>query len=135
MAESDLVFKGIKKNAAASYSLLTPNLKGLEAAISAGCSQMAVFTACSEGFVRKNLNCSISESLDRFAEIFKAIDASSKRSEIQVKQQLTCRCVDTSAASWGVPTKDRHRQTRSKRTAPLTVGRGSVSEAAADGLQ
>ena len=48
------------------YPVLTPNLKGFEAAVAAGATEVAVFAAASEGFSQKNINCSIAESIDRF---------------------------------------------------------------------
>jgi|YNPBryulayer2012_1023412.scaffolds.fasta_scaffold01250_5 hydroxymethylglutaryl-CoA lyase len=54
---------------AARFPVLVPNLQGLERALAAGASEIAIFTAASETFCRKNINCSISESLDRFAPV------------------------------------------------------------------
>ncbi|GAB6050647.1 hydroxymethylglutaryl-CoA lyase [Hydrogenophilus islandicus] len=51
------------------YPVLVPNLKGLEAALAAGAEEVAVFTAASEAFCQKNINCSIAESLERFAPV------------------------------------------------------------------
>ncbi len=55
------------------YSALVPNAKGLEAALAAGVTRIALFTAASETFNQKNINATISESLDRFREIFDRI--------------------------------------------------------------
>ena len=55
--------------AAPRYPVLVPNLKGLDAALAAGAREIAVFTAASESFCRKNINCSIQESLERFAPV------------------------------------------------------------------
>eukprot|EP00949_MAST-11_sp_MAST-11-sp1_P001649 g1649.t1 len=52
-----------------SFPVLTPNLKGLEAAIEAGAKEIAVFAAASESFSQRNINCSIHESLDRFVPV------------------------------------------------------------------
>ncbi len=49
--------------------VLTPNLKGFEAAVAAGAQQVSIFAAASESFSRRNINCSIAESLDRFADV------------------------------------------------------------------
>lgn len=57
---------GIQRRAGVSYSVLTPNLKGLEAAVATGAKEVAVFGAASETFSQKNINCSIEESLKRF---------------------------------------------------------------------
>jgi hydroxymethylglutaryl-CoA lyase len=51
------------------FSVLVPNVKGLEAAIAAGATEVAVFGSASEGFSRENINCSIEESLGRFKEV------------------------------------------------------------------
>jgi hydroxymethylglutaryl-CoA lyase len=51
------------------FPVLVPNLKGLEAAIANGATEIAVFGSASEGFSRKNINCSIDESLGRFKEV------------------------------------------------------------------
>ena len=52
-------------------SVLTPNAKGLESAIMAGVGEVAVFGAASEKFSKKNINCSIDESLERFSVVAK----------------------------------------------------------------
>ena len=52
------------------YPVLTPNLKGFEAAVAEGATEVAVFAAASEGFSRKNINCSIEESIERFVPVF-----------------------------------------------------------------
>ncbi len=69
MASSVDVFEGIKRKAGVVYSALTPNMKGFEAALSAKVDQVAVFTAASESFCQKNINCSIDESIDRFVPL------------------------------------------------------------------
>jgi hydroxymethylglutaryl-CoA lyase len=56
------------------YPVLTPNLKGFHAAVSEGATEVAVFAAASEGFSRKNINCSIAESIERFVPVFRAAD-------------------------------------------------------------
>lgn len=86
MANSDWVFKALSSEADIRYSALTPNLKGLEAAIEAGAKEVAVFGAASESFSQKNINCSISESLKRFEAVF---DLASKNS-IKVRGYVSC---------------------------------------------
>ena len=86
MANSDSVFKALSSEADIRYSALTPNLKGLEAAIEAGAKEVAVFGAASESFSQKNINCSISESLKRFEAVF---DLASKNS-IKVRGYVSC---------------------------------------------
>ena len=53
------------------YPVLVPNLKGLKSALEAGVDHVAIFTAASESFCRKNTNCSVKESLQRFTDVFK----------------------------------------------------------------
>lgn len=65
MASSEEVFAGLPTDGRC-YSALTPNVKGLERALAAGASEVAIFGAASEGFSLKNINCSIAESLQRF---------------------------------------------------------------------
>jgi hydroxymethylglutaryl-CoA lyase len=69
MADTDKVLAGLRRREGVSYSVLTPNLKGLEGALAAGASEAAVFAAASETFSKRYINCSIDESLDRFAEV------------------------------------------------------------------
>lgn len=66
MAGSDAVFTGIERRAGVTYAALTPNLQGLERALACGVDEVAVFAAASEGFSQKNINCSISDSIERF---------------------------------------------------------------------
>ncbi len=72
MAGTDLVLDKLNSNRAlinatgVRYSALTPNLKGLEGAIQHGAGEVAIFSAASESFTQKNINCSIKESLQRF---------------------------------------------------------------------
>lgn len=86
MAQSDELFKLLPQRADLNLSLLTPNLKGLEAALAVGCKEVAVFTAASDSFTQKNINCSIDESLERFSEIFQA----AKKHNIRVRGYVSC---------------------------------------------
>jgi len=86
MANSDAVFKALSPEDKIHYSALTPNLKGLEAAIEAGAKEVAVFGAASESFSQKNINCSISESLKRFEAVF---DLASEN-KIKVRGYVSC---------------------------------------------
>ena len=72
MAGSAAVLAGITPRAGVSYPVLVPNMKGFEAALAAGAKEIAVFGAASESFTRKNINCSIAESLERFAPVAEA---------------------------------------------------------------
>jgi hydroxymethylglutaryl-CoA lyase len=75
MADSDKVLAGLRRRPGVSYSVLTPNLKGFEDALAAGASEVAVFAAASETFSNRNINCSIEESLSRFAEVVRTASA------------------------------------------------------------
>jgi hydroxymethylglutaryl-CoA lyase len=66
MADGADVFAAIEKKSGVVYSALTPNMKGLEAAMAAGVEEIAVFVAGSESFSKKNTNCTIAESIERF---------------------------------------------------------------------
>lgn len=86
MAASDEVMARIKRRAGVSYPVLTPNLKGYEAARAAGADTVAVFGAASESFSRKNINCAIAESLERFRPV---IDAA-KADGVKVRGYVSC---------------------------------------------
>ncbi|PJK09659.1 hydroxymethylglutaryl-CoA lyase [Lysobacteraceae bacterium NML95-0200] len=72
MADAAEVFAGIEKHPGIHYPVLTPNLQGYERARAVGVQEVAVFTAASEAFNRKNTNAGIDESLQRFAPILEA---------------------------------------------------------------
>lgn len=86
MADSDKVFSGIHRKAGVSYPALVPNEKGMEAAIAAGVREVAVFAAASESFSRKNINCSIDESLARFAPVMDMARAH----DVRVRGYVSC---------------------------------------------
>ena len=75
MADSAEVFARIERAPGVRYTALTPNLKGLEAAIAAKVDEVAVFAAASESFSRRNINCSVAESLERFRPVVEAARA------------------------------------------------------------
>ena len=72
MADSEAVFAGIQRRPGVRYAALTPNLQGFERALAAGADEVAIFGAASESFSQKNINCSIAESLQRFAPVMAA---------------------------------------------------------------
>jgi hydroxymethylglutaryl-CoA lyase len=72
MAGSDQVFQGIRRADNVIYSALTPNMRGYEQAIASAVDEIAVFSAASEAFNQRNINCSIDESLTRFEPVMKA---------------------------------------------------------------
>ncbi|RUO65587.1 hydroxymethylglutaryl-CoA lyase [Pseudidiomarina planktonica] len=86
MAASGEVFAGIQRQSGITYAALTPNLKGFEAAMAAGADEVAIFGAASEAFSQRNINCSIAESLDRFAPVLEA----AKARNIQVRGYVSC---------------------------------------------
>ena len=69
MADTAAVLAGIRRRPGVSYPVLVPNMKGLEGALAAEATEVAVFAAATETFSHKNINCSIAESLDRFAPV------------------------------------------------------------------
>lgn len=75
MADSADVFAGIQRRDGVDYPVLVPNMKGLAAARAAGVRSIAVFGAASETFSQRNINCSIAESLERFAAVCEAARA------------------------------------------------------------
>ncbi len=70
--------------------MLVPNLRGFESAVAAGATEVAVFAAASETFSQRNINCSIAESLERFAPIFAAASAANIRVRGYVSCALGC---------------------------------------------
>ncbi len=75
MADSAAVLAGIARRPGVSYPVLVPNMKGFQAARRAGAQEIAVFGAASEAFTQRNINCSISESIARFAPVAEAARA------------------------------------------------------------
>lgn len=69
MAGSDDVLKALSVRPGVTWTALVPNVKGLEAAMAAGCREVAVFAAASEAFSQKNINCSIAQSLARYQDV------------------------------------------------------------------
>lgn len=86
MASSEQVFAALKKRPGVRYAALTPNLQGFERALAAGADEVAVFAAASEAFSQKNINCSIDESLQRFAPVMTAATAAN----IPVRGYVSC---------------------------------------------
>ena len=86
MADHAAVMAAIRKKPGVSYPVLVPNMKGLEAALAAGVGEIAVFGAASESFSRKNINCSIAESLARFAPVA----AAARDKGLRVRGYISC---------------------------------------------
>ena len=75
MADAAEVMAGIQRRPDVRYSVLTPNMKGFEAAVQSKPDEIVVFGAASEAFSQKNINCSIAESIERFAPVVEAARA------------------------------------------------------------
>jgi hydroxymethylglutaryl-CoA lyase len=86
MADHAEVMAGIRKRPGVAYPVLVPNMKGFDAAQAAGAEEIAVFGAATETFSRKNINCSIAESLERFAPVVEAAKAAGMR----VRGYISC---------------------------------------------
>ncbi len=86
MGDNSAVLRGIKRQTSTVYPVLTPNLQGFDAAVEAGATEVAIFGAASEAFSRKNINCSIAESLKRFEPVVSAASAL----EIPVRGYVSC---------------------------------------------
>ncbi|VXC40236.1 hydroxymethylglutaryl-CoA lyase [Pseudomonas sp. 8O] len=86
MAGSAEVFAGILRKPGVTYAALTPNLKGLEAALETKVEEVAVFAAASEAFSQKNINCSIADSLQRFVPLMEA----AKAANVRVRGYVSC---------------------------------------------
>ncbi|MEE8533304.1 MAG: hydroxymethylglutaryl-CoA lyase [Alphaproteobacteria bacterium] len=90
LADAADVMEGIHKREGVRYPVLTPNMKGFEAAVAAGADEVAVFGAASETFSRKNINCSIDASLARFRPLCEAAAARGVRVRGYVSCVLGC---------------------------------------------
>ncbi|UTF59518.1 hydroxymethylglutaryl-CoA lyase [Gilvimarinus sp. DA14] len=86
MADSEAVFANLRRKPGVSYCALTPNLKGFERARQANASEVAIFAAASEAFSQKNLNCSIEQSLAKFAEVASA----AREHSIPLRGYISC---------------------------------------------
>ena len=86
MGDNVEVMAGITRKSGVLYSVLTPNMKGFEAAVTSRPDEIVVFGAASEAFSQKNINCSIAESIERFAPVVRAaLDAG-----IAVRGAMSC---------------------------------------------
>jgi len=86
MADHVDLMRGLERRQDVNYPVLTPNLKGFEAAVAEGAKEVAVFAAASEGFSQKNINCSIDESIDRFVPVLDA----ARRQGVKVRGYVSC---------------------------------------------
>ena len=86
MADHTEVLERIRRKPGVDYPVLAPNLKGFEAARAAGATEVAIFGAASEAFSRKNINCSIAESLARFRPVAEA----ARKAHVKVRGYVSC---------------------------------------------
>ncbi len=90
LADAAEVYAGIAKREGVSYPVLVPNLKGYERARAVGVTEIAVFSAASEAFNRKNINASIDESIERFAPVMARARADGVKVRGYVSTVLGC---------------------------------------------
>ena len=86
MADAAEVMAGIRRQAGVRYAVLTPNLKGWEAAVAGRPDEIVVFGAASEAFSQRNINCSIAESIERFAPV----TAAARAAGVKVRGAISC---------------------------------------------
>jgi hydroxymethylglutaryl-CoA lyase len=86
MADAAEVMAGIHRKPGVRYSVLTPNMKGFEAAVLSNPDEIVVFAAASEAFSQRNINCSIAESIERFRPVV----AAAREKNIYVRGAISC---------------------------------------------
>ncbi len=86
LADSSKLSEKLIRHAGVTYSALVPNLQGLELAIAGNIKEVAVFTAASESFTKKNINCTIDESLNRFKPVIEL----AQQNNIKVRGYVSC---------------------------------------------
>jgi hydroxymethylglutaryl-CoA lyase len=86
MADNTEVMAGIERRAGVRYSVLVPNMKGLEAALPTRPDEVVVFGAASEAFSQRNINCSIAESIERFRPVV----AAAREAGLKVRGAISC---------------------------------------------
>jgi len=86
MADNAEVMAGVQRRAGVRYSVLTPNMKGLEAALPTRPDEIVVFAAASEAFSQRNINCSIAESVERFRPVV----AAAREAGLKVRAAVSC---------------------------------------------
>ncbi len=90
MADGAAVMAGVTRRPGTLYSVLTPNMKGLEGAIAASADEVVIFGAASEAFSQRNINCSIAESIARFEPVAAAVKAAGLRLRGSISCALGC---------------------------------------------
>ena len=86
MADHAELMRALPRHEGVKYPVLVPNLRGFEAAVAAGATEVAVFAGASETFSQKNINCTIAESLERFAPVFAAANSA----HVRVRGYVSC---------------------------------------------
>jgi hydroxymethylglutaryl-CoA lyase len=86
MADNAQVMAGVQRKVGVRYSVLTPNMQGFEAALQSKPDEIVVFGAASEAFSQRNINCSIAESIERFAPVV----AAARAADIYVRGAMSC---------------------------------------------
>eukprot|EP01006_Ploeotia_vitrea_P036349 TRINITY_DN66005_c5_g2_i3.p1 TRINITY_DN66005_c5_g2~~TRINITY_DN66005_c5_g2_i3.p1 ORF type:complete len:320 (-),score=120.19 TRINITY_DN66005_c5_g2_i3:1531-2490(-) len=86
MGDNDEVMRSIERVPGVSYPVLTPNIEGFKNAIAAGAKEVAIFAAASESFSKRNINCTIEESLERFVPVMEA----AKQEGVKVRGYVSC---------------------------------------------
>lgn len=86
MADGAEVMAGIRRHPRVVYSALVPNVRGMEAALAAGVQEVVVFSAASESFARRNINCSIAESIERF----EPVAAMARAAGVRLRGSISC---------------------------------------------
>src|SRR5579862_5440666 len=86
MADHGELMRALPRRAGITYPVLVPNMRGFEAAVAAGATEIAVFAAASETFSQRNINCTIAASLERFAPVF----AAARTAHIRVRGYVSC---------------------------------------------
>ncbi len=90
MANSEDVFRHIRRKDGVSYPALVPNMRGLERAVAVGVTEVGIFIAASESFSKRNINCSIAESIERFRPVCAAAGAGEIKIQGYVSTVLGC---------------------------------------------
>jgi hydroxymethylglutaryl-CoA lyase len=86
MADNAQVMAGITRKPGVRYSVLTPNMQGFEAALQSQPDEIVVFAAASEAFSQRNINCSIAQSMERFAPVV----AAARAAGVYVRGAMSC---------------------------------------------
>jgi hydroxymethylglutaryl-CoA lyase len=86
MADNAQVMAGVQRKAGVRYSVLTPNMQGFEAALASRADEIVVFAAASEAFSQRNINCSIAQSIERFAPVV----AAARAAGVYVRGAMSC---------------------------------------------